>query len=218
MEKQFQRKFMHPTRRKLADMVHSGEYESDTQVGWTKTDTNRTIGDTWEDEFHKYEKKEGYILKTSKNSDAYQEIREYVKKTSECQNSECQTIKFTNVDIKLIKRTSYCITCLAEIEQKIKLEGVWSEYQNYKIWTRMIVDGKLRLEQVKQAYDDLKQSYDYINEDGSTEKWVMPQSVDDVKAEMMILINNGEKEISDIEEKRTKAFEVLKEKHYEHYI
>lgn len=209
---------MHSSRRKLAEMVHTGKYEKDAKIGWSKAEEHREVGDTWEDEFHKYEKKDGYTLKTSKNSDAFQEIRDFVKEQSECKNPDCKTVKFTNVDKKLVKRTGYCITCLAQIEQKIKLAGLWSEYENYKIWTRMIIDGKLRLEQVKQAHDELKQSYDYVNEDGSTEKWTMPESIDDVKEQMMTMIENGEKEISDIEEKRMEAFEKLKAKNYEFYL
>ena len=36
MGKEFKRKFMHPTRRKLVDMVNTGEYAKNTQVGWSK--------------------------------------------------------------------------------------------------------------------------------------------------------------------------------------
>ena len=34
MAKEFKRKFMHPTRRKLADMVKTGKYEKNQSVGW----------------------------------------------------------------------------------------------------------------------------------------------------------------------------------------
>ena len=36
MGKEFKRKFMHPTRRKLVDMVQSGNYEKNTKIGWDK--------------------------------------------------------------------------------------------------------------------------------------------------------------------------------------
>ncbi len=209
---------MHPTRRKLAEMVHTGEYDSDTKIGWSKKEENREIGDIWEDEFHKYEKKEGYVLKTSKNSDAFQEIRDYIRQQGECKNINCKTIKFTNVDKKLVKRTGYCVDCLAELEHHVRVAGLWSDYENYKIWTRMIIDGKLRLEQVKQAHDELKQVHEYVNEDGTTEKWTMPDPVDEVKEQMMTMIKNGEKEIQDIEEKRIISFNKLKDKNLEHLL
>ena len=33
------------------------------------------------------------IVKTGKNSDAFQEIRNYLQEKSNCKNSECKTIK-----------------------------------------------------------------------------------------------------------------------------
>ena len=55
MAKEFKRKFMHPTRRKLADMVKTGEYEKSQSVGWEAKKTNRKVGDVWEDEHYRYE-------------------------------------------------------------------------------------------------------------------------------------------------------------------
>jgi hypothetical protein len=50
-EKEFNKKFMHPTRRKLVDMVQTGEYEKDTQIGLSdiKEETKREVGDIWEE-------------------------------------------------------------------------------------------------------------------------------------------------------------------------
>ena len=82
MGKEFKKKYMHPTRRKLVDMVETGTYDKNTTVGYTKKQETRNIGDVWEDEHNKYEKKEGYILKTGKNSEALQEIRKYLEEKS----------------------------------------------------------------------------------------------------------------------------------------
>ena len=72
MAKEFKRKFMHPTRRKLADMVRTGEYEKNQSVGWEAKKQTRKVGDVWEDEHYRYEKKEGYTLKTGKNSEVFE--------------------------------------------------------------------------------------------------------------------------------------------------
>ena len=95
MGKEFKKKYMHPTRRKLVDMVETGKYDKNTTIGYTKSKEVRNIGDVWEDEHNKYEQKDGYILKTGKNSDAFQEIRNYLQEKSNCKNSECKTIKKT---------------------------------------------------------------------------------------------------------------------------
>jgi len=79
MGKEFKKKYMHPTRRKLVDMVQTGVYDKNTTIGYDKVEKNRKVGDVWEDEHNKYEKKDGYILKTGKNSEALQEIRNYLK-------------------------------------------------------------------------------------------------------------------------------------------
>ena len=219
MAKEFKKKYMHPTRRKLVDMVlHGAEYETNTTIGWNADKIERKVGDVWEDEYHKYEKKEGFILKTSKNSEAFEEIRKWKEEQSRCKGSECKTIKFTPTHKKLIEKTGFCANCLAEIETKIRAVGMWEQYEDYKIYTRMLVDGKIRLEELRQAYDEVKPYYEYTNEDGTTEKWELPQSVEEVKAELQELIDYGTEELKSVEKFRNQAFEILKENKLEHYL
>ena len=218
MGKEFKRKYMHPTRRKLVDMVNTGKYDKNTVVGYTKAKETHKVGDVWEDEHNRYEQKEGYILKTGKNSEALQEIRKYLEEKSKCKNPECKTIKKSEKDLKLITKGGFCINCTAERETKLRTAGVWKEYQDYKVWTNMIVYGKQKLEQLKQSIDEIKPYYEYINEDGTSEKWNLPKSVEETKSEIQEMIDYGENEIKELEEKRNTAFSILKEKNYEHYI
>ena len=219
MAKEFKKKYMHPTRRKLVDMVlHGAEYETNTTIGWNADKIERKVGDVWEDEYHKYEKKEGFILKTSKNSEAFEEIRRWKEEQTRCKGSECKTIKFTPTHKKLIEKTGFCANCLAEMETKIRALGFWEQYEDYKIYTRMLIDGKIRLEELKQAQAEVKPYYEYTNEDGTTEKWELPQSVDEVKAELQELIDYGTEELKSVEKFRNQAFEILKENKLEHYL
>ena len=218
MSKEFQRKYMHPTRRKLVDMVQTGEYDKNTTIGWTKSEENHNVGDIWEDEFYKYEKKEGYTIKTGKNHEALQEIRNYLNLKKECSNPSCKKHKKTKNDEKLIQKTSYCINCLAEIEHNFRGAGIWKEYEEFRIYTRMIVEGKIKLEELKQSINEIKPYYEFINEDGSVEKWSLPKSVDEVKVEIQEMIDNGEIELKEIVQKRNDAFEVIKEHKLEHYL
>ena len=216
MGKEFKRKYMHPTRRKLVDMVKTGEYDKNTTIGYTKAKESHNVGDVWEDEHHKYEQKEGYIVKTGKNSEALSEIRKYLEEKSKCKKYPNK--KYTEVDKKLIKKTGYCLDALVEIEHEIKTAGIWEEYQNCKVWTRMILVGKQKLELLKQSLEEIKPFYEYVNEDGTTEKWNLPKSVDETKAEIQEMIDSGSNEIKELEEKRQEAFDILKEQNYEHYI
>ena len=219
MGKEFKKKYMHPTRRKLVDMVHTGEYDKNTVVGYTKAKETHKVGDIWEDEHNRYEQKDGYILKTSKNSEAFQEIRKYLEEKSKCKNSECKTIKKSKKDVIFIEKGGYCMNCTIDMEHEIKTAGLWIPYEDYKIATRMIVYGKAKLDAYKQSLDELKEEYEMIGSDGKvTETWKLPKPIEEVRKDIEELIQKGEEEIKVIEEKRQEAFYKLKEKNYEHYI
>ena len=52
MAKEFNKKYMHPTRRKLVDMVLTGEYNKNTHFSLSdvkKPEIKREVGDIWED-------------------------------------------------------------------------------------------------------------------------------------------------------------------------
>ena len=218
MSKEFKKKYMHPTRRKLVDMVETGEYDKNTTVGYTKAKETHNVGDKWEDDTHKYEKKEGYTVKTGKNHEAFLKIRKYLQEKNKCQNSTCKTIKKTDNDIRFIQNGGFCMTCTAERETVLRVEGLFVPYQNYKIWTKMIVYGKQKLDELKHSLSEVKKEYEYVNEDGTVEKWKLPKSVDEVKSEIQEMIDIGNKEIEELELKRTEVFDELKEKNYEHYL
>ena len=210
---------MHPTRKKLVDMIFTGEYDKNTTVGFTQTEKKqRKEGEVWEDEHSKYEQKKGYFVKSSKNSDVYKEIRDYIRKTETCQNPDCKTIKPTDKDKKFIKKTGYCMNCTVDVEHKFRTAGLWKEYEIYRVATRMIIDGKLRIEQFQQAHDEAKQVYEFVNEDGSIEKWTVPNDIEEVKADIRKLIETGQGEIKDLEEQRNEAFAKIKEHNLEHYL
>jgi hypothetical protein len=213
------RKYMHPTRRKLAEMVFTGEYESNTTIGYTpETKTKRKEGETWEDEHSKYEQKQGFYVKSSKNSDVYKDIRDYVRKYDDCKNPDCQTITVSTKDKKFIKKNGYCMNCTVDIEHNFRAVGIWKEYEIYKLATRMIIDGKFKIEQLQQAHDEAKQVHEFVNEDGTTDKWTMPQDVEDVKADILKLIETGRGEIKQLEEQRDATFKIIKEHNLEHYL
>jgi len=218
MSKEFKKKYMHPTRRKLMEMVQTGEYDKNTTIGYTKAEETRNVGDVWEDEHHRYEKKEGYILKTGKNSDALQEIREYIQEKSNCKNPECKTIKKSSKDRKLIEKNGYCLNCTVDNEHVIRTKGFWKEYENYKVWTKMLIFGTAKIEEYKQSLSQVKPFYEYVNEDGSTEKWELPTTVEEAKAEIQELIDYGTKELEEVKEKRLQVLEILRKNNLEHYL
>lgn len=220
MGNEFKKKFMHPTRRKLVDMVKTGEYEKTTQVGYEKSQETRNVGDVWEDEHHRYEKKDGYTVKTGKNSKVFEDIRKYLASLEKCNNNDCKHVgKFSLAQKKSIKEFGHCIDCMAELSVDLKEHGIYDDYVAYRIYTHRIKTGLMQLEEIQQSMKELKQSYDEINEEGQVvNSYVLPRPVEEMREEMQGFIDRSRIEIDEISEARNVHFERIKEKNYEHVL
>ena len=220
MGKEFKRKFMHPTRRKLVDMVKTGEYDKNTQIGYEGKKIERKVGDVWEDEHYKYEKKEGYIVKQGKNSDVFEDIRKYLADLEKCKNKDCSHVgKFSTNNKKSIKEFGYCTNCMSELAIELKEAGILEDYAHYRVLTERIKVGLFKLEEIKQSMDGLKQQYDEIDENGQVvNSYVLPRPVDEMKEEMAGFIQRSREEIEIISDKRNTLFDRIKEKNYEHIL
>ena len=220
MAKEFNKKFMHPTRRKLVDMVLSGgEYEKNTQISFSGADKEiikRNIGEKWTDENGvSWEQHAGGKIQFSELGDIMAETRAYLDALNRCKADDCKTIKLGRVDKKMISKTGYCTTCLATKEDKIKLDGLWGAYEDYKIYNNMISYGKDVVSQFQQAYNDAKQEYQIVQEDGTIEKWSMERDVNELKAEILADITRFEEEIQQAIKLRNEAWDKLKDKNYD---
>jgi hypothetical protein len=143
------------------------------------------------------------------------ETRAYLDKLNSCKSDNCKTIKIGRVDKKMISKTGYCLHCLTLREAQIKYDGLWKEYEDYKIYSNMIAYGKDVIAQFEQAYRDTKQTYEVVQEDGTIETWSMERDVEELKAEILLDINNFEKEIEEVTKLRNEAYEKLKPKNYD---
>jgi hypothetical protein len=220
MAKEFNKKFMHPTRRKLVDMVLTGgEYQKETQISFSGADKKkikREVGDKWTDDNGKsYEQLEAGKIETSELGDTMAEVRAYLDKLNTCKSDNCKTIKVGRVDKKLISKTGYCLHCLSLREAEIKYDGLWKEYEDYKMYSNMIAHGNDVIAQFQQAYNDTKQTYEVVQEDGKIETWSMERDVNELKAEIMTDIVNFEKEIEEVTKLRNEAYAKLKDKNYD---
>jgi len=218
-EKGFNRKFMHPTRRKLADMVFTGKYEKNTQIGFSdaKEETKRNFGDIWEDkDGNVWEQKEYGKVKQSKLSNTMVEVRKYLQQLNTCKATDCDVSgRFSKSDKKLISKTGYCAGCLAKRELQIKQDGLWEAYEQYRVYSNMAAYGTEVLEKWNQALNEVTNIHEYINDDGSIEKWSSNEDVQTLRAQIESDIENGKKELTEVIEKRNAAYELLKDKNYE---
>jgi hypothetical protein len=220
MAKEFNKKFMHPTRRKLVDMVLTGgEYQKETQISFSGADKQiikRKVGEKWtDDNGRSWEQLEAGKIETSELGDTMAEVRAYLDKLNTCKSENCKTIKIGRVDKKLISKTGYCLHCLTLREAQIKYDGLWEAYEDYKIYSNMIAHGNDIVSQFKQAYRDAKQTYEVVQEDGKIETWSMERDVEELKAEILLEIVKFEGEIEQATKLRNTAWDKLKDKNYD---
>jgi len=220
MAKEFNKKFMHPTRRKLVDMVmHGAEYEKESFISFSGADKEiikRKVGEKWTDDDGKsWEQLEAGRVQTSELGDIMADARAYLDKLNTCKSDNCKTIKIGRVDKKLISKTGYCLHCLTIKESQIKVDGLWEAYENYKIFSNMIAHGNDIVAQFKQAYKDAKQTYEVVQEDGKIETWSMERDVEELKAEILLEIVKFEAEIEQATKLRNEAYDKLKDKNYD---
>jgi hypothetical protein len=220
MAKEFNKKFMHPTRRKLVDMVmHGAEYEKESFISFSGADkekVKRKIGEKWTDDDGKsWEQLAAGKVQTSELGDIMAETRAYLDKLNTCKSDNCKTIKIGRVDKKLISKTGYCLHCLTIRESQIKIDGLWEAYEDYKIFSNMIAHGNDIVAQFKQAYTDAKQTYEVVKEDGTIETWSMERDVEELKAEILLDIVKFEGEIEQATKLRNEAYDKLKDKNYD---
>lgn len=220
MAKEFQKKFMHPTRRKLVNMVLTGgEYEKNTTISLSDakdTSIKREVGETWVDSAGvQWEQKEWGKEQVSSLSETMAGVRAYLDELNTCKSSVCKTIKKSRADKKLIQKTGFCATCLGERETIIRVDGNWDAYETYRMTQNMLSHGKDVLAKLNQAYNEAKQEYEYVNENGTTEKWTMERPVEELKAEIMVEILNIEEEVQQVTKLRNEAWEILKDKNYD---
>ena len=220
MAKEFNKKFMHPTRRKLVDMVmHGAEYEKESFISFSGADKEiikRKVGEKWTDGDGKsWEQLEAGKVQTSELGDIMADARAYLDKLNSCKSDNCKTIKIGRVDKKLISKTGYCLHCLTLREAQIKVDGLWESYEDYKIYSNMIAHGTDIVAQFKQAYRDAKQTYEVVQEDGKIETWNMERDVEELKAEILLEIVKFEGEIEQATKLRNEAYDKLKDKNYD---
>lgn len=219
MAKEFQKKYMHPTRRKLVDMVlNGGEYEVNTTIGYEGRDRNqkREVGEVWTDANGiEWEQRSYGKVQKSKLSEVMSEVRNWIAEQNKCKNPNCSKSKYGYTDKKLIKKTGLCVDCLVDKEAEIKRDGLWVEYSQYRMAQNMISHANDVLQNLNQAYLEVKDEYEVVNEDGTIEKWKAEKSVEELRVEIKEDIEKIENELKSIIEVRDSAWDKLKDKGYD---
>lgn len=218
-KKEFNKKFAHPTRRKLMDMVFTGEYESDLKIGYRKSDKiqTRKVGDVWEDEDGKvWEQKDGFKVRKSKLTDTMSKIRNDLYMQTRCSSKECEKKgKYSKTDKRVIDKYKYCSSCLARLEHPIRVDGNWETYKTFRVSSDMLKEGQEIVENLTRAFAEVRQEYEYVNSDGTTQKWSMERPVEEVKEEIQKELEIVKEQLITVQAIYDEAYNALKEFNYE---
>jgi len=202
-------KHIHPTRKLIIDTVFGRTDNNQNVFGYEKeTEQKREVGEKWTDgDGKEWEQKEGYKTNVSQMD----EVRQYLDKLNNCQSEKCDTIKYSNADKKVIRKTGMCVTCLRQFEQRLKDDGTYPFYEDYKITNNQlsyVIDLKAQFEE---GLRGVSQTMEFINEDGTIQKWHYDIDIEKVKEDLQNDIESATKAIESLLERKTALEDKLQE-------
>lgn len=209
-------KHIHPTRKVIIDTVFGTGDDNKHTFGYdAPVEPKREVGDVWEDaDGSKWEQKEGYKATVTQMDD----IRAYLDKLSECSADECKTITYGYADMKLIRKTGLCADCLAKQETQLREDGTYVFYEDYKITRNQLAYIRDLQARFVDALGGVSQQIEFINEDGSIEKWKYDIDINKVKADLESDIKGAEEAIEALLERKLALEDKLTELNHSELI
>ena len=175
-------KHIHKSRQLIIDTVFGRTDDNQTTFGYEKeADKKREIGEKWVDsDGVQWEQKDGFRTNLTKMD----EVREFLQKISRCSSPECKTVKYSTADKKAIVKTTMCLDCLSKVETKLRVDGTWPFYEDYKITLNKL--GYIRdiKSQMEEALLGIKQQVEMVNENGTISKWQWDIDIEKVKEDI----------------------------------
>ena len=202
-------KNIHKSRKLIIDTVFGREDNTQRVHGYEgDVEQKREVGEVWTDKDGKeWEQKEGFKINRSKMDD----VREYLSKLNTCSAENCETIQYGNADKKLIRKTGMCANCLSKLETKLRLDGTFPFYEDYKISRNQLAyirDLKMRFED---ALVGVTKQFEFVNEDGSMSNWQWDIDLEKVKEDLQKDINGAADAIEALLERKEALENKLRE-------
>tara|TARA_Y100000361_G_C10951002_1_gene233767 strand:+ start:50 stop:556 length:507 start_codon:yes stop_codon:yes gene_type:complete len=127
---------------RVSDML-DGTYKRKIQVGYSKTNEKREIGDRWFDSDGKeWEQKDGYIASVNKTPS----VGIFSKVCKDC-GTNCSTNNDVKIHNEVWKKFERCYYCQIDFESKLKAYPIkwwaWTRLQDMQRW----IAGRKELEQ-----------------------------------------------------------------------
>jgi len=143
-----------------------------TVTGWNKkAQQKRKVGEKWVDEENGqiWEQMEGFRIKHGK----LDELRDYLHMPSNC--PQCKNEMKKRLDKKYWGMHKMCSDCAILMETHLMCKGKYSEYE----LSKMKNNAESWLKDAERDKDLLKEvltKNEYVNADGTFEKWSLPES------------------------------------------
>ena len=129
----------------------------------TEKDKHRTEGEKWEIGGIKWERKGGKNIKVTKTQGDI--IREAIGDSLNCKNCRLQYKWGSKNDLKFLRRTGLCEDCLIEFETKLRVLGMYNNYEKYHMASH-------ELGYLKESREKIKETIEYFNRtDGNIVKF-----------------------------------------------
>ena len=203
--------WMNPSRKKILDVMH-GRDSGNATIGWDVVKEKREVGDTWIDVNGKeWEQREGFKIAVTQ----YDEARAYLDTLTTCKSKECKTSNPKGANLRFIKQSGYCINCLVEREAKLRVDGVYQNYEYWKMNSNALGRIKDDLARFEQARKDADTVPTIVNEDGSIEKWSIDGDIEKVKRDLDSDIAGLNELIITFQTAINEDWEIIKEKYNE---
>jgi hypothetical protein len=203
--------WMHPSRKKILDVMH-GRDSGNATVGWDAVKEKREVGDRWFDANGKeWEQHEGFKSAVTQYDDA----RTYLDTLNVCKSKECKTFNPKGANLRFIKQHGYCINCLVEREAKLRVVGIYDNYEYWKMNLKALGILKDDLASFQQARRDVETVPGIVNEDGTIEKWNLPGNIEQIKADMDTDIEQIKELIIKFQTAVDADWDIIKEKYNE---
>jgi hypothetical protein len=207
-------KGMHKSRKLIIDTVFGRVDNTQRVHGYEgEVKVKREVGEKWTDKDGKeWEQQEGFISAVTQMDG----VRSYLDTISVCGKEDCKTIKLTNIDKKLIRKTGMCATCLRKFEQTLVDDGTFGYYEDYKITRNKLAWCREMKSRCEEALSGIKNQIEILGEDGKVEKWIWDIDVDKVKSDVQSDINDLYESIEVlVERKRLLEEKLIEFKHPE---
>jgi hypothetical protein len=202
-------KGIHKSRQKIIDTVFGREDNTQRTFGYEgEVEPDRNVGDIWTDKDGKtWQQREGYKISVTK----FDDLREYLKTITTCSGKECNTDKYNYVDKKLIAKTGMCLDCTQKYEQSLRNDGTWPFYEDYKITCNKLSFAIEIKDKYEEAYRDISNRIQMVNEDGTISEWVWDIDINVVKDDIKKDLDNTIDAIKKLKSRKRRLEKKLKE-------